>query len=37
MKDCKITLILPAYNEAKRIRSTVQQALAYFDARGLPW
>lgn len=36
MKDCKITLILPAYNEAKRIRSTVQQALAYFDARGLP-
>ena len=35
MKDCKITLILPAYNEARRIRSTVEQALAYFNGRGI--
>ncbi len=30
-----ISLILPAYNEAGRIRSTVEQALAYFDDRRL--
>jgi glycosyltransferase involved in cell wall biosynthesis len=30
-----ITLILPAFNEAARIRSTVEQALAYFDSRGM--
>ena len=36
MKNRKITLILPAYNEAGRIKSTVEQALAYFDGRGLP-
>ena len=35
MKDSKISLILPAYNEAGRIRSTVEEALAYFDRRGL--
>ena len=35
MKNRKITLILPAYNEAGRIKSTVEQALAYFDRRGL--
>ena len=30
-----ITLILPAYNEARGIQSTVEQALDYFDKRGI--
>ncbi|HJN43234.1 MAG: glycosyl transferase [Acidobacteria bacterium] len=29
------TVVLPAYNEAKRIRSTVSEVLAYFDRRQL--
>ena len=29
-----VSLIIPAFNEAARIRETVGEALAYFDARG---
>ncbi len=34
-RGCDLTLILPAYNEAGRIRSTVEQASSYFDRRGI--
>jgi dolichyl-phosphate beta-glucosyltransferase len=35
VRGCDVTLILPAYNEAARIRSTVEQAFQYFDRRGM--
>jgi dolichyl-phosphate beta-glucosyltransferase len=30
-----VSLIIPAYNEAERIRATVSEALDYFDGRGI--
>ena len=30
-----VTLILPAFNEAATIQNTIQEAVAYFDSRGL--
>ncbi len=29
----RMTLILPAYNEVKRIAQTIREAKAYFEAR----
>jgi dolichyl-phosphate beta-glucosyltransferase len=31
-----VSVIIPAYNEAARIAQTIGEALAFFDARGLP-
>ncbi len=31
-----VSLIIPAYNEAARIRTTIGEALDYFDGKGLP-
>jgi dolichyl-phosphate beta-glucosyltransferase len=35
LSNCDISLILPAYNEAKTIRTTLTQAVAYFRGRSL--
>lgn len=36
MSDKTLTLIIPAYNEAHRIRHTIRKARWYFDRKGIP-
>ena len=35
--DLDITLILPAYNEARTIQATMREAISYFEQRGMHW